>query len=75
MVAIERRASASGVEYLSREQAQGQFDEAARAIAGVSGEDFIRRWDAGEYRELRLTNPVQYGRLSNLSGISGFGRT
>ena len=74
MVTIERRENASGVEYLSRDEAQRQFNEAAYSIAGVSGKDFIRRWDAGEYRGLRESNPVQYGRLSNLAGISGFGR-
>lgn len=28
------------------------FDAAARKWMGISGEEFIRRWDAGEYREI-----------------------
>lgn len=75
MVTIERRESANSVEYLSRDEAQVQFDEAAMATAGVSGDEFLRRWDAGEYRALRQNDPTLYGRLDNLAGISGFGRT
>jgi len=35
--------------YVSTEDAQRMFDEAARRIAGISGAEFIRRYDAGEY--------------------------
>jgi hypothetical protein len=35
--------------YVSTEEARRMFDEAARRIAGMSGEEFVRRYDAGEY--------------------------
>ncbi len=35
--------------YVSTEDARRMFDEAARRIAGISGQEFIRRYDAGEY--------------------------
>ncbi len=35
--------------YVSTEEARRMFDEAARRVAGISGEEFIRRYDAGEY--------------------------
>ena len=28
------------------------FDYQARQLMGMSGEEFLRRWDAGEYREI-----------------------
>jgi len=31
------------------------FDHQARRLLGISGEDFLRRWDAGEYREIADT--------------------
>ncbi len=39
-------------EVLSREEARQFFDEQARALVGLSGEEFLRRWDAGEYAEV-----------------------
>ena len=35
---------------LSDEEARTVFDEAARYELGISGEEFLRRWDAGEFR-------------------------
>lgn len=34
---------------VSPEEGRRMFDEAARRIAGMSGAEFIRRYDAGEY--------------------------
>lgn len=35
---------------VSPEEGRAIFDEAARRYLGISGEEFLRRWDAGEYR-------------------------
>jgi hypothetical protein len=35
----------------SAEEAQMIFDEAAQTHLGVSGEEFLRRWDAGEFAD------------------------
>jgi hypothetical protein len=35
---------------LTDEEAHAFFDEHARKELGISGEEFLRRWDAGEYR-------------------------
>lgn len=32
-------------------QARSLFDEAARRHLGVDGDEFLRRWDAGEYAD------------------------
>ncbi len=36
---------------LTEDEAWQLFDENARYYLGISGEEFLRRWDAGEYRD------------------------
>jgi len=38
-----------GVEYMNRRDSAELFDQIARKNMGMSGTDFLRRWDAGEY--------------------------
>ena len=38
--------------FLTPEEGKRQFDEAARAWLGISGDEFLRRYDAGEYADL-----------------------
>ena len=38
-----------GVVFLTPEEARELFDNRARMELGISGEEFLRRWDAGEY--------------------------
>jgi len=42
---------ARGWREVTREEGRSQFDRAVRLTLGISGEEFIRRWDAGEYRD------------------------
>jgi hypothetical protein len=35
--------------WMTQEEAREEFDLEARRVAGVSGDEFIRRLDAGEY--------------------------
>jgi hypothetical protein len=37
---------------LTPEEARAQFDARARELMGISGEEFLRRLDAGEYDEI-----------------------
>lgn len=54
-----------GVTELTEEEGRALFDRAARRKLGISGEEFLRRLDAGEYRgchphavtELRMLEP------------------
>ncbi len=41
----------SPVRELSREEARELFDSQAQNWLGISGEEFLRRWDAGDYGE------------------------
>ena len=36
---------------LSAEEARASFDLQVREALGISGDEFIRRWEAGEYAE------------------------
>lgn len=36
------------IEWLTDEEARTIFDEQARKTMGISGDEFLRRWDAGE---------------------------
>ena len=37
---------------MTLEEQREQFDARARALMGISGEEFLRRLDAGEYDEI-----------------------
>ena len=37
---------------LNYEESQAFFDEKARELLGISGAEFLRRWNAGEYDEI-----------------------
>ncbi len=39
-----------GVDVLSPEDGLAHFDRRARELLGMSGDEFLRRWDAGEFR-------------------------
>lgn len=37
---------------LSPEERAALFDEACRNRLGISGDEFVRRWDSGDFRNL-----------------------
>lgn len=43
--------SCAGVEVVeaTREEGRAMLDRAAREVLNISGDDFLARWDAGEY--------------------------
>lgn len=44
-------------EEINNEDAQRIFDEVAQRKLGISGEDFLRRWDEGRFANLSEENP------------------
>jgi len=44
-------ADVSEVREATVEEGLALFDKRARALFGISGEEWLSRWDAGEYRE------------------------
>jgi hypothetical protein len=51
-VAGTAQSTESGVRWLSDEDARALFDAEARRVMGMSGEEFLRRYDAGEFRDV-----------------------
>ena len=47
-----RRHSVPGVLFLTREEGKQLFDYQARKLLNISGDEFLRRWDAGEYGQV-----------------------
>lgn len=56
------------VKELSREESWQMFDRQAQRYLGVSGEEFVRAWDAGEYGDPddRSKNPPEVMYLAML---------
>lgn len=61
----------SPVAWLTDEEAESFFDRNARELVGMSGKDFLVRWDRGEFRKrvdinddrvLRLAMLIPFGR-------------
>jgi hypothetical protein len=45
-------ATEAAMHWLSDEEARAEFEAQARSRLGISGDEFLRRWDAGEYRNV-----------------------
>lgn len=58
--------------YLSPEEGRRMFDAAARRIAGISGDEFIRRYDAGE--EAEIPDDAEHRNIIELGLMIRFGR-
>ena len=57
---------------LSASEGRARFDRQARRELGISGEEFLRRWDAGLYRPIPDTpEGRKVGRLVMLMPFAG----
>ena len=68
----EEVCAVEGVRFLSREEGRAFFDEQARKLLGISGEEFLRRWDAGEYDD--IFDEPDHPEIMDLHMMEGFGR-
>ena len=41
-----------GIHWISREEARARFDAEARRVMGMSGDEFLRRYDAGDFMDV-----------------------
>ncbi len=48
------------VHFLTDDEARVMFDETARYYMGISGDEFLRRWDAGEWQDDPDHSPVMH---------------
>ena len=59
---------------LPPEEARALFDRQARRLAGMSGEEFLRRWNAGEYNGQNLDLDQETREIAALVMLIPFGR-
>jgi hypothetical protein len=59
-------------QFATPEEGRSLFDAAARRELGMSGEEFIRRWDQGEFRD--ALNGPEHVKLMRLVMLMPFGR-
>jgi hypothetical protein len=62
----------SGIRFLDDDESHVFFDTQARRLMGISGEDFIRRYDAGEFADAP-DDPQHHG-ITELVMLLPFGR-
>lgn len=60
------------IRWLDAEEERAFFDEQARAMLGISGAEFLRRLDAGEYDA--IADDPAYPDVMYLIMLSSFGR-
>jgi hypothetical protein len=51
-MALPRESTDDGIIWLEDEEARAYFDATARELVGMSGEEFLRRLDSGEWDEV-----------------------
>jgi hypothetical protein len=57
---------------VTREEGKAIFDCEARQLLGISGEEFLLRWDAGEFRD--QTDMDEIHKINRLVGMMPFAR-
>ena len=60
------------IQWLTTEEAREAFDARAREWFGISGEEFIRRWDAGEFAA--TADDADHPQVMWLATLIPFGR-
>ena len=71
-MATTNREPIEGVQFIRAAEARELFDYQARQLVGMSGEEFLRRWDEGEFRA--LFDKRGHEDLTHLVMMMGFGR-
>jgi hypothetical protein len=60
------------IQYATPEEGRDLLDHQARKLLGISGDEFLRRWDAGEYRDIADTLGQRH--IMRLAMLIPFGR-
>lgn len=60
---------------LSPDEAMAFFDREARFLVGMSGEEFLRHWDAGEFQSIPDETPDDRKLASLVMALPLVGRT
>ena len=62
----------SRIQLFDPEDTRQAFDAQARHLMGMSGEEFIRRWDAGEFAA--IADDPEHPEIMRLAMLIPFGR-
>jgi hypothetical protein len=60
------------IQWLTPDEGREFFDRQARRLLGISGEDFLRGWDAGEYDA--IADDPDHPEVMRLAMLIPFGR-
>jgi hypothetical protein len=72
MMAVTKEQAEHQIQWLTDEEARAIFDEEARKVMGMSGEEFLRRYDAGEFDA--VLDDSDYPALMRLVSLIPWGR-
>lgn len=61
------------IRWLDDAEAREEYDAQARWWLGVSGAEFLRRWDAGDYRDIE--DDVDHPHVMNVASLISLVRT
>jgi hypothetical protein len=71
-MALTAKPGSTPIRWLNDEEGRAFFDEQARAQLGISGEEFLRRWDAGEFAA--TVDDPEHAALRRLAALIPFAR-
>ncbi|HLH24398.1 MAG TPA: hypothetical protein VFB73_15570 [Chloroflexota bacterium] len=71
-MALKTDPTTTPIQWLDDNESRALFDEQARAMLGISGVDFLSRWDAGEYAG--CADEPQASRIRRLAALIPFAR-
>lgn len=71
MTEVEERTT-SGIHWLTDEEAHAIFDAEARRLMGMCGQEFLRRYDAGEFDDVHADG--ENIKFTSLEMLISFGR-
>ena len=60
--------------FLAPEEGKAFFDQQARYVTGLSGEEFIAKWEAGEYKDQDLDATPEGRTIAFLATLIPFAR-
>jgi hypothetical protein len=60
------------IHWMNQQEGRAFFEEQARKLLGISGEEFLRRWEAGEYDE--LADDPEHPEILRLATLIPFAR-
>jgi len=71
-MALASERTSSDIRFLEEDESREFFDAQAQRLMGMSGDEFLRRYDAGEFEAI-IDDPKHRG-IMMLAMLSPFGR-